>query len=104
MKLSKAQLVALEAVEKGEVSKWYPWRYCASQKARPDIVRGAHRKTIDSLVAKGLIYLDKAMQKIGKLNPYDKYALTDAGRDALAAAKKINSEAQSPVDNKASSS
>lgn len=83
MKLSKAQLAALEAIEKGEVSKWYPWRYCASQKSRPDIVRGAHRKTIDSLVAKGLIYLDKATQKIGKLNPYDKYALTDAGRTAL---------------------
>lgn len=44
MKLSKAQLVALEAVEKGEVSKWYPWRYCASQKSRPDIVRGLTEK------------------------------------------------------------
>lgn len=103
MKLSKAQLVALEAVENGEVKKWYSWRYSYSRRSHPDIVRGANRKTVESLIAKGLIYLDWTPKKIGQFNPYDNYALTDAGRDALAAAKKIRSEAQSHVDNKASS-
>ena len=32
-----------------------------------------------------------------------RFEITDAGRDALAAAKKINSEAHSPVDAEASS-
>lgn len=96
MKLSKAQLVALEAVEKGEVKKWYSWRYLS-------IVRGANRKTVESLIAKGLIYLNWTPKKIGQFNPYDNYALTDAGRDALAAARKIRSEAHSPVDAEASS-
>ena len=98
MKLSKAQLTALENVEQKKVMKVY-----SSRTGGPDRIKGINKKTLTVLISKDLVYLNWNPRALGTFTPCDWYALTDAGRDALAAAKKIRSEAQSHVDNKASS-
>ena len=98
MKLSKTQLAALEAVAQGKVMKAY-----ASRTGGHDRIKGASKKTIEALINRGLVYLNWNPRALGTFTPFDWYALTDAGRDALAAVRKIRSEAQSPVDIGASS-
>ena len=98
MKLSKAQLATLEAVERGEVRKVYSCYY-----SRPDRIDGARKRTLQILLENGLVFLDYTQRRIGQFIPFDYYRLTDSGRDALVAASKIRSEAHSPVDAEASS-
>ena len=83
MKLSKAQVLALRLVEKGQVRKRYSIRIFGS-----DRIEGTGKKTIEALVGKGLVYLDYTDKRIGNFNPFDYYRLTDAGRAALEEVRK----------------
>ena len=85
MKLSKAQLLALRLVEKGQIRKWYSVRFSGS-----DRIEGTGKKTIEVLVRNGLVYLDYTGKKIGNFNPFDYYRLTDAGRAALEEGRKMS--------------
>lgn len=78
MKLSKAQLATLEAVERGEVRKVYSFYL-----SRPDRIEGARKRTLEILIERGLVYLDWQPRKIGEIKIDDIYNLTDAGRAAL---------------------
>lgn len=98
MKLSKAQLTALENIEQKKVMKVY-----SSRTSRPDRIKGINKKTLEVLISKDLVYLNWNPRALGTFTPCDWYALTDAGRDALAAARKIRGKAHSPVDTEASS-
>lgn len=83
MKLSKAQLATLEAVERGEVQKVYSC-YCS----RPDRIDGARKRTLQILIEKCLVFIDYTPRKIGRFIPFDYYRLTDAGEKALEEARK----------------
>ena len=83
MKLSKAQIATLEAVENGDVLKVYSFYL-----SRPDRIEGARKRTLQILIEKDLVYLDWQMKKIGEFNPFDYYRLTDAGEKALEEARK----------------
>lgn len=78
MKLSKAQLAALEAVAQGKVMKAY-----ASRTGGHDRIKGASKKTIEALINRELVYLNWNQRALGTFNPFDWYALTEAGRTAL---------------------
>ena len=83
MKLSKAQIATLEAVERGEVQKVYSC-YCS----RPDRIDGARKRTLQFLIENGLVFLDYTPRKLGKFIPSDYYRLTDAGHAALEEERK----------------
>ena len=83
MKLSKAQLATLEAVERGEVRKVYSCYY-----SRPDRIDGARKRSLQILIENGLVFLDYTPRKIGRFIPFDYYRLTDAGEKALKEARK----------------
>lgn len=83
MKLSKAQIATLEAVERGEVQKVYSC-YCS----RPDRIDGARKRTLQILIENGLVFLDYTPRKIGQFIPFDYYHLTNAGRAALEEVRK----------------
>lgn len=83
MKLSKAQLTTLEAVESGDVRKVYSC-YCS----RSDRIDGASKRTLQILIENGLVFLDYTPRKLGKFIPSDYYRLTDAGHAALEEARK----------------
>ena len=87
MELHPMQIKTLHRVDQGRVYEIRGDGYYQ--------IRNAGKGVLNSLLVLGLVK-----------NKEDDYyfELTDAGRDAFAVAKKINSEAQSPVDNKASSS
>lgn len=78
MKLSKAQLVALEAVAQGKVMKAY-----ASRTGDRDYIMGASKKNIEALINRGLVYLNWNQRALGTFTPFDWYELTEAGRTAL---------------------
>lgn len=78
MKLSKAQLAALEAVAQGKVMKAY-----ASRTGGHDRIKGASKKIIDALINRGLVYLNWNPRALGTFTPFDWYELTEAGRAAL---------------------
>lgn len=81
MKLSKAQLATLEAVERGEVRKVYSFYI-----SRPARLDGARKRTLEILIERGLVFLDWQPKKVVKLDDY--YRLTDAGEKALEEARK----------------
>lgn len=81
MKLSKAQLATLEAVERGEVRKVYSFYI-----SRPARLEGARKRTLEILIERGLVFLDWQPKKVVKLDDY--YRLTDAGEKALEEARK----------------
>ena len=83
MKLSKAQLATLEAVERGEVKMVYSCYY-----SRPDRIDGARKRTLQILIENGLVFFDYTPRKIGRFIPFDYYRLTNAGRAALEEARK----------------
>lgn len=87
MELHPMQIKTLQRVDQGRVYEIRGDGYCQ--------ILNAGKGVLNSLLVLGLVK-----------NKEDDYyfELTEAGRDALAAARKIRSEAQSPVDNKASSS
>ena len=87
MKLHPMQIKILQRVDQGRVYEIKGDGYYQ--------IRNAGSGVLNSLLVLGLIK-----------NKEDDccFELTDAGRDALAAARKIRSEAHYPVDNKASSS
>lgn len=78
MKLSEAQLAALEAVAQGKVMKAY-----ASRTGGNDRIKGASKKTIEALINRELVYLNWNPRALGTFTPFDWYALTEAGRTAL---------------------
>ena len=78
MKLSKAQLAALEAVAQGKVMKAY-----ASRTGDRDYIMGASKKNIEALINRGLVYLNWNQRALGTFTPFDWYELTEAGRTAL---------------------
>lgn len=78
MKLSKAQLAALEAVAQGKVMKAY-----ASRTGGHDRIKGASKKTIEALINRELVYLNWNPRALGTFTPFDLYELTEAGRTAL---------------------
>ena len=78
MKLSKAQLAALEAVAQGKVMKVY-----ASRTGGQDRIKGASKKTIEALINRELVYLNWNPRALGTFTPFDWYELTEAGRTAL---------------------
>ena len=78
MKLSKAQLAALEAVAQGKVMKVY-----ASRTGGHDHIKGASKKTIEALINRELVYLNWNPRALGTFTPFDWYELTEAGRTAL---------------------
>lgn len=79
MKLTQAQLAALEKIEKREVVNYLP-----ANVAKPRKWSGARKGTIEALTKMGLI------QTIFSTNPYDGAwpELTDAGRAALEEVRK----------------
>lgn len=77
MKLSKAQLAALEAVAQGKVKAY------ASRTVGRDHIEGASKKTIEDLINKGLVYMNWNPRALGTFTPFDWYELTEAGRAAL---------------------
>ena len=81
MKLSKAQIATLEAVERGEVRKVYSFYI-----SRPARLEGARKRTLEILIERGLVFLDWQPKKVVKLDDY--YRLTDAGRAALEEVRK----------------
>lgn len=81
MKLSKAQIATLEAVERGEVRKVYSFYI-----SRPARLEGARKRTLEILIERGLVFLDWQPKKVVKLDDY--YRLTDAGRAALEDVRK----------------
>ena len=81
MKLSKAQIATLEAVERGEVRKVYSFYI-----SRPARLDGARKRTLEILIERGLVFLDWQPKKVVKLDDY--YRLTDAGEKALEEARK----------------
>ena len=83
MKLSKAQIATLEAVERGEVRKVYSFYI-----SRPARLDGARKMTLQILIENGLVFLDYTQRKIGQFIPFDYYRLTDAGRAALEEVRK----------------
>ena len=83
MKLSKAQIATLEAVERGEVRNVYSCYY-----SRPDRIDGARKRTLQILIENGLVFLDYTQRKIGQFIPFDYYRITDAGRAALEEVRK----------------
>ena len=83
MKLSKAQIATLEAVERGEVRKVYSCYY-----SRSDRIDGARKRTLQILIENGLVFLDYTPRKLGEFIPFDYYRLTDAGEKALEEARK----------------
>lgn len=83
MKLSKAQIATLEAVERGEVRKVYSCYY-----SRPDRIDGARKRSLQILIENGLVFLDYTPRKIGQFIPFDYYRLTDAGKKAIEEARK----------------
>lgn len=86
MELHPMQIKTLQRVDQGRVYEIGGDGYYQ--------IRNAGRGLLNSLLVLGLVK-----------NKEDDYyfELTDAGRDALAAARKIRSEAHSPVDAEASS-
>ena len=81
MKLSKAQIATLEAVERGEVRKVYSFYI-----SRPARLDGARKRTLEILIERGLVFLDWQPKKVVKLDDY--YRLTNAGEKALEEARK----------------
>ena len=81
MKLSKAQIATLEAVERGEVRKVYSFYI-----SRPARLDGARKRTLEILIERGLVFLDWQPKKVVKLDDY--YRLTNAGRAALEEVRK----------------
>ena len=81
MKLSKAQIATLEAVERGEVRKVYSFYI-----SRPARLDGARKRTLEILIERGLVFLDWQPKKVVKLDDY--YRLTDAGEKALEEVRK----------------
>ena len=81
MKLSKAQIATLKAVERGEVRKVYSFYI-----SRPARLEGARKRTLEILIERGLVFLDWQPKKVVKLDDY--YRLTDAGRAALEEVRK----------------
>lgn len=81
MKLSKAQIATLEAVERGEVRKVYPLYM-----SKPPMIFGARKKTLEILIERSLVFLERQPKKVVK--PDDYYRLTDAGRAALEEVRK----------------
>lgn len=81
MKLSKAQIATLEAVERGEVRKVYPLYM-----SKPTRIYGARKKTLEILIERGLVFLERQPKKVVK--PDDYYSLTEAGKKALEEARK----------------
>lgn len=79
MKLTKAQLAALEKIERREVVNYLP-----ANVSRPRRWDGARRCTIEALTKMGLI------QTTFSTNPYDGAwpELTDAGKKALEEVRK----------------
>lgn len=79
MTLTKAQLAALEKIERREVVN-----YLTANVAKPRKWSGARKGTIEALTKMGLI------QTAWSRNPYDAAwpELTDAGRAALEEARK----------------
>lgn len=78
MKLSKAQLAALDAVAQGKVMKAYASITCGH-----DRIKGASKKTIEALINRELVYLNWNPRALGTFTPFDWYELTEAGRTAL---------------------
>lgn len=83
MKLSKAQIATLEAVERGEVRRVYSCYY-----SRPDRIDGARKRTLQILIENGLVFLDYTPRKLGRFIPFDYYRLTYAGSAALEEVRK----------------
>lgn len=76
MKLTKAQITALEAVERGEVSY--------HRGTRRNYVSGARQNTIELLLKNGLITHPAVSWGYSSYT----YTLTDAGRAALESARQ----------------
>lgn len=83
MKLSKAQIATLETVERGEVRKVYSFYI-----SRPARLEGARKRTLESLIERGLVYLDWQPRKIGEIKIDDIYRLTNVGEMILEEVRK----------------